>query len=227
MAATHELRRAIRPGGYCVAVTNGEMHFRSLRQVLEDVVREDVPQWRIRSESMQSFSLENGAESLSAAFESVTCVRPDRPPRARSGMQVLPPAMSPAWRIPTLTKPLSLGLRWSRECAGACSWSSTLKGRSRSWAPRARSFVAERSLADGRTIGSQQARRGAGAMRPAWPACRRCSGRERRLTLHLAGASRFSPIARRAYEDLNLAWPEPFEAAVRSYLQRELDLTFA
>ena len=81
MAATHELRRAIRPGGYCVAVTNGEMHLRSLRQVLEDVVREDVPQWRIRSESMQSFSLENGAESLSAAFESVTCVRPDRPPR--------------------------------------------------------------------------------------------------------------------------------------------------
>jgi Nucleotidyltransferase domain len=48
--------------------------------------------------------------------------------------------------------------------------------------------------------------------------------REAVIDLHLACASRFLPVARRASEDLGLVWPQAFEDAVRNHLRRELDL---
>lgn len=49
--------------------------------------------------------------------------------------------------------------------------------------------------------------------------------RESVIELHLACARRFLPLARRAYQDLGLAWPQAFEDAVRDHLHRELGLT--
>ena len=50
--------------------------------------------------------------------------------------------------------------------------------------------------------------------------------RDAAIDLHLACARRFLPAARRAYRELGLAWPQPFEDAVRLHLNRELGLTF-
>lgn len=78
-AAVRELRRVLRPGGVCVAVTNGAQHTRSLRSLVERAVGKATPGWRMHP-ATRAFTAENGAAQLGVAFTSVTCVRPDRTP---------------------------------------------------------------------------------------------------------------------------------------------------
>ena len=74
-AAVRELRRVLAPGGVCIAVTNGARELLSLRRLTEQAVRRVTPGWRMRR-ATQAFTAENAAPQLSAAFRSVTCVRP-------------------------------------------------------------------------------------------------------------------------------------------------------
>jgi SAM-dependent methyltransferase len=78
-AAVRELRRVLRPGGVCVAVTNGTRHTRSLRSLVERAVGKATPGWRMRP-ATRAFTAENGAAQLGVAFASVDCVRPDHTP---------------------------------------------------------------------------------------------------------------------------------------------------
>lgn len=77
--AARELRRVLAPGGVCIAVTNGERHTRSLRELVERAVRSATPGWTMH-QATQAFAAENGAAQLSTAFESVTRVRPPSEP---------------------------------------------------------------------------------------------------------------------------------------------------
>jgi SAM-dependent methyltransferase len=74
-AAACELRRVLRPGGVCIAVTNGESNVAELRGLVETAVGAG---WRMARPSDQRFSLENGAAQLSKAFDRVE--RVDCPP---------------------------------------------------------------------------------------------------------------------------------------------------
>jgi SAM-dependent methyltransferase len=76
--AIHELRRALAPGGTCVAVTNGAQHLRALRDLIERAVLVSAPGWRMRAPRGGAFRVENAAAQLGAAFPEVTCVRPAR-----------------------------------------------------------------------------------------------------------------------------------------------------
>lgn len=49
--------------------------------------------------------------------------------------------------------------------------------------------------------------------------------RDAAIAVHMACARQFLPAARRAHDELGLAWPQAFEDAVRDHLRRELDLT--
>jgi SAM-dependent methyltransferase len=77
VGAARELRRALKPGGICVLVTNGARHLRSVRDLVETAARRATPGWEWRNPSTHAFSLDNGAAQLDAAFASVTLVRPD------------------------------------------------------------------------------------------------------------------------------------------------------
>jgi SAM-dependent methyltransferase len=70
-AAAHELRRITRPGGRCVAVTNGSANHAEMLRLVESVVGDG---WRWRRPSDTAFSMENGAEQLAVAFASVDVV---------------------------------------------------------------------------------------------------------------------------------------------------------
>jgi SAM-dependent methyltransferase len=74
--AIGELRRVLRPGGTCVAVTNGAQHLRSLRELTERAAGASTPGWRMRGPTGSAFTAENGAAQLGAAFRAVTCIRP-------------------------------------------------------------------------------------------------------------------------------------------------------
>jgi SAM-dependent methyltransferase len=74
--AIGEFRRVLRPGGTCVAVTNGARHLRSLRELVERAVGASTPGWRMRPPAGSAFTAENGAAQLGAAFREVTCLRP-------------------------------------------------------------------------------------------------------------------------------------------------------
>jgi SAM-dependent methyltransferase len=76
--AVRELRRALAPGGTCVAVTNGAQHPRSLRQLTERTVQVSTPGWRMGAPTGSAFRIENAAAQLGVAFQEVTCVRPSR-----------------------------------------------------------------------------------------------------------------------------------------------------
>jgi len=79
VAAVHELRRVLAPGGVCIAVTNGARHTRSLRALVERAVRVAAPGWRMHP-ATQAFTAENAAAQLAMAFDSITCVRPASEP---------------------------------------------------------------------------------------------------------------------------------------------------
>lgn len=76
-SAAHELRRVLRPGGRCVVVTNGAAHLQALRQLVENAVGEATPGWQMRDPSTHAFSLDNGAQQLGVAFDTIECIRPD------------------------------------------------------------------------------------------------------------------------------------------------------
>ncbi len=78
--AAHELRRVLRAGGCCVAVTNGASHMAAVRRLVVEAVREVQPSWEMRNPSTHAFSLENGGEQLGAAFDEVVCVPTDAAP---------------------------------------------------------------------------------------------------------------------------------------------------
>jgi SAM-dependent methyltransferase len=69
--AARELRRVTRPGGVCIAVTNGATTHQALVDVLEGAVGGG---WRWMRSSSVTFSMENGAEQLGAGFSSVETV---------------------------------------------------------------------------------------------------------------------------------------------------------
>lgn len=79
-SAAHELRRVLRPGGRCVVVTNGASHLHALRQLVETAVGKATPGWQMRNPSTHAFSLDNGAQQLEVAFDTVECIRPDAMP---------------------------------------------------------------------------------------------------------------------------------------------------
>jgi SAM-dependent methyltransferase len=74
--AITELRRALAPGGTCVAVTAGTQHLRSLRDLIEQAAQASTPGWRTRAPTGSAFTAENGAAQLGVAFRNVTRVRP-------------------------------------------------------------------------------------------------------------------------------------------------------
>lgn len=74
--AASELRRVLRPGGVCVAVTNGAGHLAALRVLVEAAVADDTPGWHMDDPATTSFSLENGVDQLADAFASVERVLP-------------------------------------------------------------------------------------------------------------------------------------------------------
>jgi SAM-dependent methyltransferase len=76
-AAVRELRRVLAPGGVCIAVTNGALHTRTLRALVEDAVA--APGWAM-APAGQAFTAENGAAQLAVAFGSVARVRPPQQP---------------------------------------------------------------------------------------------------------------------------------------------------
>jgi SAM-dependent methyltransferase len=69
--AARELRRVTRPGGACIAVTNGATTHQALVDLLEGAVGGG---WRWMRSSSVTFSMENGAEQLGAGFSSVETV---------------------------------------------------------------------------------------------------------------------------------------------------------
>lgn len=79
-SAVGELRRALRPGGRCVVVTNGADHLRVLRDLVEAAARVATPGWEMRNPSTHVFSLDNGEDQLRTAFSTVTTVEPDDVP---------------------------------------------------------------------------------------------------------------------------------------------------
>lgn len=78
-AAVGELRRVLTPGGVCVAVTNGARHLRTLRGLVERAVGASTPGWRMQP-ATRAFTADNAAAQLSAAFTSVSWLRPSRQP---------------------------------------------------------------------------------------------------------------------------------------------------
>lgn len=76
-SAARELRRVLRSGGVLVAVTNGFANLIELRRLVEAAVGTG---WQMVRPADTQFSLENGAERLGTAFESVA--RVDCPPSA-------------------------------------------------------------------------------------------------------------------------------------------------
>ncbi|HUQ39884.1 MAG TPA: class I SAM-dependent methyltransferase [Acidimicrobiales bacterium] len=73
LAAT-ELRRVLRDGARCVAVTNGQGNLREVRDLIESSIGNA---WTMQRSS-DRFSLENGADQLAVAFDDI--VRVDCPP---------------------------------------------------------------------------------------------------------------------------------------------------
>ncbi|MDF1522377.1 MAG: class I SAM-dependent methyltransferase [Trueperaceae bacterium] len=68
--AVAELRRVLRPGGRLVAATNGDAHLQELAEALRDL-RAAGPDVRVDLPHRLSFTLENGAATLRAAFDDV------------------------------------------------------------------------------------------------------------------------------------------------------------
>ena len=66
--AAREMRRVLRPGGVAIATTNSDRAHQSLKDLVESVVGNG---WRWGRPSADDFSMENGAEQLAVAFESV------------------------------------------------------------------------------------------------------------------------------------------------------------
>ena len=77
-AAASELRRVLHPGGCCIVVTNGVEHLAPLRRLVEGSAA--TPGWSMVAPSASAFSLENGAEQLRSAFDTVRTVRPEVAP---------------------------------------------------------------------------------------------------------------------------------------------------
>ncbi|HUS62673.1 MAG TPA: methyltransferase domain-containing protein, partial [Acidimicrobiales bacterium] len=72
--AATEMRRVLRPGGTCVAVTNGDGNLREVRHLVEQSIGGG---WTMKRFS-DVFSLENGASQLAVAFDNI--VKVDCPP---------------------------------------------------------------------------------------------------------------------------------------------------
>lgn len=69
--------------GRCVVVVaNGTGHLATLRAVVQDAASSLHPGWRWVDRLAEAFSLENGGDQLSVAFDDIRCVRPDSPGRA-------------------------------------------------------------------------------------------------------------------------------------------------
>jgi SAM-dependent methyltransferase len=74
--AVAEMRRVLVPGGRCVVVTNGAAHIASLRRLVESVVHESTPGWRMVDWATRTFSLDQGRGILQTGFDQVACLRP-------------------------------------------------------------------------------------------------------------------------------------------------------
>jgi SAM-dependent methyltransferase len=66
--AAKELRRVLRPGGVCIAVTNGSHTHAALVEIVEEAVGTG---WRWARLVDNAFNMENGAAQLATAFDSV------------------------------------------------------------------------------------------------------------------------------------------------------------
>jgi SAM-dependent methyltransferase len=77
VAAAREIHRVLRPDGVLVAITNCVSNLQELRLLVEEAVGAG---WRMARPADERFSMEDGAETLSSAFESVVridCPRSD------------------------------------------------------------------------------------------------------------------------------------------------------
>jgi len=81
-SAALEFRRILASGGRCIAVANGAGHLASLRAVVQEAAASFQPEWAWVDRLAEMFSLENGGEQLSGAFDDVHCARPAGPLRA-------------------------------------------------------------------------------------------------------------------------------------------------
>lgn len=69
--AVREVRRVLRPGGVLLAATNGRDHMRELADVADVAFPGRARPLETQSCAVSSFRIENGAETLSAAFADV------------------------------------------------------------------------------------------------------------------------------------------------------------
>jgi SAM-dependent methyltransferase len=70
-AAVQELRRVVRPGGVLLAITNAADHMAELVAIRNAAIAELAGHPARHASAVARFNLENGAEPLSASFESV------------------------------------------------------------------------------------------------------------------------------------------------------------
>ena len=71
------LRWVTARSGIVIAVTNGDGHLRSGRDLVASAVADSDPGWRMLDPAARTFSLESAADQLAAAFPWVEVVRPD------------------------------------------------------------------------------------------------------------------------------------------------------
>lgn len=73
--ALAEMQRVLKPAGYFYAATNGNEHMRELEDFISTTLANYLPAEKIEPASRVSFNLENGADILAQAFDTISLQR--------------------------------------------------------------------------------------------------------------------------------------------------------